>query len=53
MPRRLLLGRLILVATFIMVLLAAGYLLVSRPAVIYPSIHPVEVEGTYRDVGTS
>ncbi|HUK92757.1 MAG TPA: hypothetical protein VLU98_01835 [Methanomicrobiales archaeon] len=53
MPRRLLFGRLILVATFIMVLLAAGYLLVSRPAVIYPSIHPVEVEGTYRDVGTS
>ncbi len=53
MPKRLLLGRLILVATFLMVLLAVGYLLVSRPAVIYPSILPVEVEGTYKDVGIS
>jgi hypothetical protein len=52
MPKRLLLGRLALVAAIIVILLGAGYLLISRPVVIYPSIHPVEVEGgTYRDVG--
>jgi hypothetical protein len=53
MPKRLLLGRLILVAIVIVILLGAGYLMVSRPAVIYPSIRPVEVEGTYKDVGIS
>jgi len=53
MPKRLLLGRLILVAIVIVILFSAGYLLVSRPQVIYPFIHPVEVEGTYKDVGIS
>jgi hypothetical protein len=53
MPKRLLLGRLILVATVIVILTGAGYFLVSRPQVIYPSIRPVEVEGTYKDVGIS
>jgi len=54
MPKRLRLGRLILVAVIIVISFGAGYLLLSRPAVIYPSIHPVEVEGgTYRDVGIS
>jgi hypothetical protein len=54
MPKRLLLGRLALVAAIIVILLGAGYLLVSRPVVIYPSIHPVGVTGgTYRDVGIS
>ena len=53
MPKRLLLGRLILVAIVIVILFSAGYILVSKPAVIYPSIHPVEVEGTYKDVGIS
>lgn len=53
MPKRLLLGRLILVAIVIVILLGAGYFMVSRPAAIYPSIHPVEVEGTYKDVGIS
>jgi hypothetical protein len=53
MPKRLLLGRLILVAIVIVILFGAGYVLVSKPAVIYPSIHPVEVEGTYKDVGIS
>ena len=53
MPKRLLLGRLILVAIVIVIFMGAGYSLVSRPAAIYPSIRPVEVEGTYKDVGIS
>jgi hypothetical protein len=53
MPKRLLLGRLILVAIIFVIFIGAGYFLVSRPAVIYPSIRPVEVEGTYKDVGIS
>ena len=53
MPKRLLLGRLILVAIVIVILFGAGYLMVSRPVAVYPSIHPVEVEGTYKDVGIS
>jgi hypothetical protein len=53
MPKRLLLGRLILVAISIVILFSAGYLLVSRPQVIYPYIRPVEVEGTYKEVGIS
>ena len=55
MPRRLLLGRFLLVAlaaAVIVFLLIGGYLLLSRPAEVYPSIHPVEVAGgTYRDIG--
>jgi len=53
MPKRLLLGRLIIVATAIVILLGAGYFMVSKPAAIYPSIHPVEVEGTYKDLAIS
>jgi hypothetical protein len=54
MPKRLLLGRLIILAAIIVILLGAGYVLLTRPVVIYPSIHPVEVAGgTYRDVGMS
>jgi hypothetical protein len=54
MPKRLLLGRLILVAMVIAIFMAGGYLLVSRPEAVYPSIHPVEVEGgTYRNVVVS
>ncbi len=53
MPKRLLLGRLILVAIIFVIFIGAGYFLVSRPSVIYPSIRPVEVEGTYKDVGIS
>ncbi|HMK15792.1 MAG TPA: hypothetical protein VK450_02600, partial [Methanomicrobiales archaeon] len=51
MPKRLLLGRLFLIIFVIMILLAGGYLVTRRPAVVYPSIQPVPVEGgTYRDV---
>jgi hypothetical protein len=51
MPRRLLLGRLFLVAVVIAILIAGGYLLLSRPAAVYPTIHPVEVSGgTYRNI---
>ena len=54
MPKRLLLGRLILTAIVIMLVFAAGYIVTRRPAVIYPSIQPVPVEGdTYRDIGMS
>jgi hypothetical protein len=54
MPKRLLLGSLVLVATIILILLGAGHLFLSRPAVVYPSIRPVEVAGgTYRDIGVS
>jgi hypothetical protein len=52
MPRKLLLGRLIIVAATIVVVIAGGYILTSRPEAIYPSIEPVEVSGgNYRDVG--
>ena len=52
MPKRLLLGRLILIAIVIVILLSAGYIVMKRPAaVVYPSIQPVPVEGgTYRDI---
>jgi len=53
MPKRLLFGRLIFVAMVILLLFGAGYFMVSLPAAIYPSIRPVEVEGTYKDVGIS
>jgi transglutaminase-like putative cysteine protease len=54
MPKRFLLGRLFLIVFVIMILLAAGYVVTRRPAVVYPSIQPVPVEGgTYRDVGMS
>jgi hypothetical protein len=53
MPKRLLLGRVIIVAIVIGLLLGTG-LLLSRPAVTYPSIHPVEIQGgVYRDIGIS
>ncbi|HVP25678.1 MAG TPA: hypothetical protein VMS81_06835 [Methanomicrobiales archaeon] len=52
MPKRLLLGRLFIIAFAILILLGAGYFILSRPVAVYPSIHPVEVAGgTYRDVG--
>jgi hypothetical protein len=52
MPKRLLLGRLFIIAFAILILLGAGYFVLSRPVAVYPSIHPVEVAGgTYRDVG--
>lgn len=54
MAKRLLLGRIILVVLFVVVFLGAGYLFLSRPAAIYPSIQPVEVQGgTYKPVGIS
>ena len=54
MAKRLLLGRIILVILFVVVFLGAGYLFLSRPAAIYPSIRPVEVQGgTYKPVGIS
>lgn len=55
MPRKLLLGRLIIIASAILVLIAAGYLiLASRPDDVYPAIQPVEVSGgNYRDIGLS
>ena len=54
MPRRLLLGRLILILLTIGFLLAVGFLFLSRPAVVYPSIHPAEVSGgTYRNIAIS
>jgi len=53
MPSRLFRRTIILLAVLIPILLAAGCLF-SRPEAIYPSIHPVEVQGgTYRDVGMS
>jgi len=53
-PRRLLLGRLILILLTIGFLLAVGFLFLSRPAVVYPSIHPAEVSGgTYRNIAIS
>lgn len=54
MPKRLLLGRLILIAIVIVLLIGAGYIVTRRPAVVYPSIRPVAVEGgTYRDIPLS
>jgi hypothetical protein len=54
MPRKLLLGRLIIVAAAMLVVIGAGYIITSRPDVVYPSIEPVKVEGdTYQDIGMS
>jgi hypothetical protein len=54
MAKRLLVGRIILVVLTVAVVLGAGYLFLSRPEAIYPSIHPIEVQGgTYRPVGIS
>jgi hypothetical protein len=54
MPKRLLVGRLIIIAMVILILVGAGIIITRRPAVVYPSIHPVPVEGgTYRDIGMS
>ncbi|HMA05979.1 MAG TPA: hypothetical protein VKO45_08655 [Methanomicrobiales archaeon] len=57
MAKRLRLGRIMFMAcavALIAIIFAGGYLLLSRPAAIYPSIHPVQVEGgTYRNVGMS
>jgi len=52
MPKRLLLGRFIIIALAFVIIFGAGLLILSKPAAVYPSIQPVEVEGgTYRDVG--
>jgi len=52
MPKRLLLGRLILIAIVIVMILGAGYIVTRRPAAVYPAIQPVPVDsGTYRDIG--
>jgi hypothetical protein len=55
MPKQLVMGRVITVAIVLVFLLGAGLLLLlSRPAVTYPSIHPVEIQGgVYRDIGIS
>jgi len=54
MPKRLLLGRLLIIAIIVVVVFGAGYIITRRPAVVYPSIHPVPVEGgTYRNIGMS
>jgi hypothetical protein len=54
MPKRFLLGRLILIAIVIVMLIGAGYIITRRPPVVYPSINPVAVDsGTYRDIGMS
>jgi hypothetical protein len=52
MPKRFLLGRLFLIAMVILILVGAMVIVTRRPAVVYPAIEPVPVEGgTYRDVG--
>ena len=51
MPKRLLLGRLTLIAIVIVLIFGTGYIVTRRPAVVYPSISPVPVEGgTYRNI---
>jgi hypothetical protein len=54
MTRRLLLGRLFIIAFVFLILIGAGFVIVRRPEVVYPAIQPVPVEGgTYRDIGMS